>query len=110
MRREPTLGLDGKHWWAFSLHIFKNVEGSHVFKDVDVIPNNDSLFYELKSMQGRALCGMECERYCRDDNKEREQIIAEEHRCYRAGNRDNTKRPIPIGTLGIMVVFSPFPF
>jgi hypothetical protein len=77
---------------------------------VKLIADTDALLDETEAMQRRLFSGVECERRRRDDNEEREQIITEEYRRYRTGHRDNTKRPIPIRVLRVMVIFSPFPF
>ena len=110
VRREPALSFDREHRGKFPLDVFKDREGEHALKAVQLVTDEKPLVNELEAMQGRMLGRMKRERGSSDDDKGRDEVTAEKYGRDGTGDADDAERPIPIIALRAMVIFSPFPF
>lgn len=110
MRREPTLIFYGEYRRKLSFDIFKDGKRKHPPKGVQFVADIEPLFDETETMQGRMLRRMKRKRGCRNDDKDRKQIITEEHQRNGESSGDDAEYPIPIGAFRIIIVLPTFPF
>ena len=110
VRRKPALGFDRKHRRLVVPDIFKQRKRMQVLVRVEVVIDDKALFGQGKTMHGRVFCGVESKRRRSDDDKDGEEVAPEKECRDRECYGDDADRPVPVGTLGVVLIFAPLPF
>lgn len=107
--RVPAYRLDRENRRIFPLNIFEDGKRLHRREGVVIVANGDAGLYQAEVVKRGKLGRVERYRGRCDDDKQSEEIVTEEHRGDSTRDRDDAERPIPIGGLWVMLVFSPIP-